>query len=175
MGHPFVRDENGLGCDECPLPKSHPIHEAPPTAAHNAGGTPPAPVASVPDVAPMLPNPDNMGVQVTPDQADTSQAAALRAWPRAGSARWLVLQDLDVAGDNGCTDEDLAFDLDLDLNTIRPRRGELVTGGWVTQARDHTGAPLTRPTAKGNDATVWVLTPAARHHIDQEARTLQSA
>lgn len=151
MSHPFNPDENNLGCLDCPLPKAHPTHDT----AH-------APAA--------LPDPARLGVALTPDQAPTSQAAAHVAWPRAGTARWSVLVDLDLAGDRGCTDEELAHDLDLDLNTIRPRRGELAAAGWIAKATTPHGEPITRATARGNAADVWTLTPLARHRLTQEAR-----
>lgn len=145
--HDFTPDADG-DCAACPLPKTHPTHTATTTTT--------APrLAAVPD----------LGVSLTPNQAATSQAAAHVAWPRAGTKRAAVLEAVAATGDYGATDDDLAFDLDLPGNTVRPRRGELVTAGWITQARDADGRPITRPSEQGNDAAVWVLTDAAKQHV----------
>lgn len=151
--HPFVPD--GPDCGECPLPQGHRVHRSAvgPTAA--AGP------------APALKPVGDLGVQVSPTAPETSQAAALTAWPKAGTQRHAVLENVAAAGDYGCTDDELAYDLDLSHNTIRPRRGELVDAGWLVQDRTDDGTPRTRPSAQGNPAAVWVLTAAARARFDR--------
>lgn len=82
----------------------------------------------------------------------TSVKASHAAYPRSGSQKEAVLLAI-----NSCpsTDEELAQALNLDLNSIRPRRGELADGGWV----ENSG--FTRKTAQHNDAIVWQITPIA--------------
>lgn len=148
--HEFVPDSYG-DCEHCPLPERSPRHIKP---------------APVPAPAPALKPVPNLGVALTPNQSDASQQAALSAWPRAGTARAAVLDALAATGDHGATDDDLVFDTDLPANTLRPRRVELVAAGWVVAATDETGKPLTRKSTQGNDAQVWVLSPAARQQLD---------
>src|SRR3546814_7282213 len=62
------------------------------------------------------------------------------------------------AGDDGATDNELT---DLlrppgGQNNLRPRRGELVESGYVTDAG------IKRPTPSGSQATVWRLSTVDR-------------
>lgn len=145
MTHPWTPDGDG-DCTHCPLPKAHPNH-------HQA-----APGA-------VLPDPARLGVVTTPTQADTSQAAGLAAWPKAGTDRATILEAVAAAGEYGATDDDLAFDTDLSPNTVRPRRGELAAAGFLVAAREPDGTPRTRPNKAGNPCQVWVLTAAAREQV----------
>jgi hypothetical protein len=97
-----------------------------------------------------------------PGRRATSRSAALDALPRAGTQRWRVLHAL---ADQPSTDEQLAGRLRLRTNTIRPRRLELLEGGWVCDSGDRF------PTPMGNPAIVWTLTAEGRArlpHIDAD-------
>lgn len=142
--HLFVDDGSGYSCDDCGLPPGHARHVTP-------------------DAPPQHPKPvADLGVSLTPNQTETSQRAALSAWPKAGTARARVLDAVAACGEYGATDDELVWDTDLPANTVRPRRGELVEHGWLTAAVDDAGQPRTRATTTGHDAQVWVLTPLAR-------------
>lgn len=98
---------------------------------------------------------------------DTSAAALQLVAPKAGTQRELVL--IVVRGEQGnltsrpaagLTDVELAYRTGLPANSVRPRRVELVDGGWLEdsgQRRKH----------NGRDHVVWTLTEAARHTGDQ--------
>ena len=103
--------------------------------------------------------------------ADTSRAAALAALPRSGTQRRAVLGVFvtgqpvgQVVGEYGFepestryefTDEELKAATGLPANTVRPRRVELVDGGWLMDSGER------RPTRSGHDAIVWCLTDKA--------------
>lgn len=61
----------------------------------------------------------------------TSAAAALRVQPRSGTQRRAILDYIAQHGPS--TDEQIQRALDLSGNTERPRRSELVEGGWVQE------------------------------------------
>lgn len=86
------------------------------------------------------------------DARPTSQAAAEGVLLRSGTQRHHLLRCLVQAGDRGATDDDLGALSRLDLNSVRPRRLELVEAGYVTDSGD------TRPSARGNPAVVWLPT-----------------
>lgn len=89
-------------------------------------------------------------VKTSPTSAD----AALRAEPRAGTDRATVLRILVIAGDYGCTDEELQTISNLDPSTERPRRVELERGGWIKDSGK------TRKTRSGRSAVVWIAVEA---------------
>jgi hypothetical protein len=89
---------------------------------------------------------------------DARRREAMQALPRAGSQRRRVLDAVVAVARNptivGLTDVQLAHATGLPPNTVRPRRVELVTGGWLEPAqttREH----------HGREHTVWVLTQKA--------------
>lgn len=92
------------------------------------------------------------GVKVARDAKPTAVAAASRAAPGSGTQRGRVLRVIVDAGDEGATDEQVTERLGLPLNTVRPRRLELVEGGYVMDSGD------TRATASGASAIVWLAT-----------------
>lgn len=98
------------------------------------------------------PDPALPGTLVRRGAADTSRAAALRAYPRSGTQRERVLMLLKNLLD-GLTDDELSAALDLSPNTVRPRRVELVAGGWVKDSGRR------RNSAGGSPAVVWVYCP----------------
>lgn len=67
-----------------------------------------------------------------------------------------MLNAIAFAGERGRTDEELQNQLGLNPSTQRPRRVELVEGGWVEDSKRR------RNTKSGRDAVVWVTTQAAR-------------
>lgn len=84
--------------------------------------------------------------------SEPSVAAAERAAPTAGTLRAEVLDHIRKQGSYGATDEEIQYALLMNPSTQRPRRVELVRGGYVV------AAATTRPTVSGRQATVWVAT-----------------
>lgn len=85
----------------------------------------------------------------------TSRRAALDVLPKTGNQRRRVLDAVVAVARNpqivGLTDVQLAHATGLGANSVRPRRVELVDGGWLEPAevtREH----------NGREHTVWVLT-----------------
>lgn len=112
-------------------------------------------VAGVPLTAPEV---SGQGVKVRNDARDTARAAALAALPTAGQNRRRVLDAIAGSGVHlpGMTDREIAEATGLPENSVRPRRVELVEGGWIEDSggrRDHGGRT---PWA------VWKLTDKGR-------------
>lgn len=82
----------------------------------------------------------------------TSQEAARRIEPVAGTLRAQVLEVHRVAQEHGLTDGEGIEVTGLDPSTYRPRRVELVDAGLVFDSG------TTRPTKAGRDAVVWRAT-----------------
>jgi hypothetical protein len=110
------------------------------------------------DVPPVVPAPsllddvdaDRVGKAQRPgDAAETQRLAALRVLPHTGTARRRVLEAIFMAAANGLTDEEIQDELHMNPSTQRPRRVELVEGGWVEDSGER------RPTRSGMDAVVW--------------------
>jgi hypothetical protein len=95
---------------------------------------------------------------VAHDAADTSKAAALDVMPRSGTQRLAVLTIIAQSAD-GMTDEEIQAALAISPNSQRPRRVELVDGGWLIDTA------RTRPTESGNDAIVWALSDKGRTEL----------
>lgn len=85
------------------------------------------------------------------DGAPTSKAAALAVAPRTGTQRRRVL---DAIATRPSTDEEIQAALRMSGNTERPRRVELVEGGWIRDS----GAR--RPSLSGQESIVWELARA---------------
>jgi hypothetical protein len=81
----------------------------------------------------------------------TSLAAAEAALPKSGTRRREVYDILLTDGD--LTDNEIGERLSMDLNTVRPRRGELEEMGLVMDSG------VRRLTPSGNEAIVWKTTP----------------
>lgn len=94
----------------------------------------------------------------------TSRSAALDNYPRAGSQRLRVLALLLERPVTGATDDEIAIATHLPLNSVRPRRIELVQGGWVVCKLDEHGEGITRETRTGSEAQVWSASRMAREH-----------
>lgn len=80
----------------------------------------------------------------------TSNAAAERIEPTAGTLRRSILDYLRECGAQGATDEQIQFALNMSANTERPRRQELEALGWVVRTN------RTRKTRSNRDALVFV-------------------
>lgn len=89
------------------------------------------------------------------DAAPTQRVAAIEAYPATGSWRLRVLEAI-VESRAGLTDEELQTMLRLNPSTERPRRVELVEGGWIEDSGTR------RPTRSGRSAVVWALTERGR-------------
>lgn len=66
--------------------------------------------------------------------SETSRQAALANYPRQGTQRWLILRylfDRQEEGRPGCTREELAIELGMSPDAVRPRVVELRRGGWI--------------------------------------------
>lgn len=123
--------------------------------AVTASGRRTAPLAR--GVAATHPDADGAGKART-GARETSRSAALAAEPRTGTARWRVLEAIAAVARDvrtvGLTDVEIQRATGLNPNSERPRRGELVDGGWLADSgitREH----------YGREHTVWVLTDKA--------------
>jgi hypothetical protein len=85
------------------------------------------------------------------DGAPTSKAAAYAVAPRTGTQRRRVL---DAIAHRASTDEEIQAALRMSGNTERPRRVELVEGGWIRDS----GAR--RKSSTGSASIVWALARA---------------
>jgi hypothetical protein len=81
---------------------------------------------------------------------ETAKKAAFHVKPKTGTQRWRVFTWIWTHG--GATDEEIQTGLKISGDSERPRRTELVEGGWI---EDSMG---TRKTGSGEDAIVWTLT-----------------
>lgn len=100
--------------------------------------------------------------------SSTSRRAALDIYPHTGTGRAKVLGFL-LGRVNGATDEEIGLGLTMNPSTVRPRRIELVEGGWVRALLDEDGNEVERPTRSKSMAQVWEPTRKAhaqRSHHD---------
>lgn len=95
--------------------------------------------------------------------SDTSRQAALDNYPRSGTQRRRVLEAIGQAGEWGRTRDELAHELGLSGNAIRPRVCELSDGGFVEESG------RTRKTDLGSEAAVLVLTTKGREQMREQA------
>lgn len=107
------------------------------------------------------PGADGAGKARTGARRTSSDAARLVA-PRSGTARMAVLEAVAAVARDvrtvGLTDVEIQRSTGLSPNSARPRRVELVDGGWLAdsgQTREH----------YGREHTVWVLTDKAAKHL----------
>lgn len=99
--------------------------------------------------------------RVAADPAATSARAARLVAPKTGSQRARLLEYI-VTAPSGATDFEAARDLRLLPNAVRPRRGELIGGGFVVdsgETRQHRGSLWTVWTAT-QDGHDWYLRQA---------------
>ena len=83
------------------------------------------------------------------DAAETQILSALEAYPASGTQRRAVLLFITDLG--GATDEEIQLGLGMNPSTQRPRRVELVEGGWIEDSGER------RKTRSGRSAVVWTL------------------
>lgn len=103
------------------------------------------------------PDKDEIGKFQRPgDAAETQRLAAVAVYPQSGTSRRKVLDAIGQAGERGLTDEQAQAVTGLNPSTQRPRRVELVEGGWVKDSGRRA------KTASGVDAVIWVLTARGR-------------
>lgn len=91
--------------------------------------------------------------------SETSRQAAIAAYPRTGKGRWRIMAHVARHGEYGRTRDELAADLRMSPNTIRPRVKELLEGGWLEVTEE------TRLTPGGQPAEVLAATNAAREEM----------
>lgn len=91
---------------------------------------------------------------------DTERKAAREIAPRTGTSRAKVLFSIDALPQ---TDDELQRRLSMNPNTQRPRRVELVEGGYIEDSGER------RKTASNSDAIVWQVTASGRLWCLQEA------
>lgn len=92
---------------------------------------------------------DAQTAKVRHDHPDTSRAAAWRIAPKTGTKRRQVLDA--IRNSDGLTDEEMQRSIPMSANTQRPRRVELVEGGFIKDSGER------RPTAGGDLAVVWTV------------------
>ena len=95
----------------------------------------------------------------------TSRRAALDVYPHTGTQRARVLAFLKQHPVTGATDEEIGLALAMNPSSVRPRRIELVEGGWVRAKVDHAGAEVERTTRSGSMAQVWEASRKAREYV----------
>lgn len=84
--------------------------------------------------------------------SDTSKAAALELLGnRRASLRALVGRYVAGCGQSGATDEEIQVELEMNGNTERPRRCELVEAGVLVDSGER------RRTRNGRKAVVWIV------------------
>jgi hypothetical protein len=89
----------------------------------------------------------------------TAKQAAINAYPRSGTQRAKVLNVLTRTV-VGLTDEEMQTLLGMGANTQRPRRVELVDGGFIEDSGQR------RPTSTHSQAIVWRTTPKGQGKHD---------
>lgn len=97
----------------------------------------------------LRPDPEHLGTTTGKKHPETSHKAAMRARPRSGTQRKTVLNLIKSAYPNGYIDEQMVQILGMNPNSQRPRRVELVEGGWIIDSG------LRRLTSYGEEAIVW--------------------
>lgn len=135
----------GAPCNRC-------IHRARAAVAELAGQQS---LLVVPTEPAPLSNPDAS----TPGKARRngsaeSVAARWAVMPKTGTQRRRILDAFRLRPT--WTDDELIVALGMSHQSVGPRRGELVGGGWLTDSGER------RLTRAGLMATVWRLTPQAR-------------
>lgn len=111
--------------------------------------------------------------KVRSDASGTSRAAAEAVAPRRGSAAWAILSAI-AESPAGLTDHEIQLQTMIMPSTERPRRGELVDGGYVRNtgcSRQHGGSlwSIWEATDKGRDT---ITTATGRAFPKRESNTL---
>lgn len=82
----------------------------------------------------------------------TSNEAAARIEPAAGTLRAQALDYIRACGEIGATDEEIQLALSMNPSTQRPRRQELEKLGMILRTS------RTRPTRSGRSAVIFIAT-----------------
>lgn len=88
-------------------------------------------------------------VIISPDAKQTSRVAALNTLPYSGSIRHRVYEFIVRRGPEGATDQEIATNLNLSGDTVRPTRKTLEQDLYVIDSG------LTRNNHNGNACIVW--------------------
>ena len=80
----------------------------------------------------------------------TSKAAADSIRKISPTQRDRVLAYIQAAGNRGATDDEIVTALNMLIQTVTPRRGELRTQGWIIDSR------RVRRTRTGRMGAVWI-------------------
>jgi hypothetical protein len=100
---------------------------------------------------------ENRRGKVRGDHPDTSAKAAAAIAPKSGTQRSAILTEL-LAAPFGLTDPEIAEATGIAMNSVRPRRVELVEGEW---AEDSGRVRMIH----GHEHTAWQATAKARAHF----------
>lgn len=115
------------------------------------------------DAAAGLSDPSAPAVALHNEATDTERAAAYEVLPRSGSQRERVLHFVS-ANPAGVTDFEIADGTGLEASSVRPRRGELVEGGWLEDSGERRLSP------SGHPAIVWRVSRAGRWRLIEAER-----
>ena len=102
-----------------------------------------------------LDNVEDAAVKVARDATATSRKAAFKLLPRSGSQRRKVLDVYVRLYPAALTDDDVSRETGLPLNSVRPRRLELVEGGWLNKSS------VVKKSDAGNDAQTYFASARA--------------
>lgn len=132
----WVPDDSELSCRNCNLPYRHPCHGERTRPERIVADTP-----------------------VKSNGTATSAAAGKVAQVKRGTLTWDLLRVMEARGAHGATDMELESLTGKEHQSVSAARNRLVEMGWLVRAIDaKNGTPVTRPNARGNQATVWVFT-----------------
>jgi hypothetical protein len=127
--HTFDPDASGIGCDTCPMPANHHIHDVT-RPAINA----PTPV-------------------ITHNQSAASQAAGEASRLRVGSLR-AKAYSLIATAPNGATSDEIEVELQRSHQSVSSAVNYLASTGHITPlVRD--GAEVRRTTRSGSEAVAY--------------------
>jgi hypothetical protein len=99
----------------------------------------------------------------------TSRDAWIRSFPDANTQRGRVYSAMfQYRSSGGLTDHEMQQMLAMNPSTQRPRRIELVEGGWVVDSG------ITRLTPSQREAVVWRITTPSERIIAAAAKTVEA-
>jgi hypothetical protein len=103
-----------------------------------------------PNLGPLFAATVKESLTVAPHNGTATSKAAAAAKTNAATDREVMLRTYRNAGKVGRTDDEMHILTELNPDSIRPRRGELIRAGLVKETS------MTRKTRKGCMATVYV-------------------
>lgn len=104
---------------------------------------------------------DAPGAKAHANAGDTERAAQWAKMPTSGTQRRKVLQ---LIWQRPRTDEEISVVGRISPSSVRPRRVELIEGGWVEDSG------LRRDSTYGHAMTVWAVTEAGSRAYADEMR-----